>query len=125
MSNEFIPNISVQADGRENIYLQNELSEPQKAELNEQHMLNAIEVERLNDRIAELNTEKRVFAKKNHEILLQARLGYSEENIDAFYIDNFDDGTRQYYNTSGFFVHERNLKPSEIQQNKLKFVQNS
>lgn len=121
---KYNPNIASIADGREEITIRNSYSEEQINEFNLNHMNNAIKIAELKDEIAALNKAKKELSNKNNEIVETVKAGYADEKCDAFYINDFVENTREYYDRQGMLIKTRPLAPSERNSQQLKFVSN-
>lgn len=114
-----VSNIAAQADGMEEIRVRTDFSDSQISQFNSEHMKNAIKIGKIKDEIKDLNKEIKEITKTNKDLISKVILGFSDEEIKAYYIDNQFEGVREYYNETGVKVHSRKLRPEEKSQLKL------
>ena len=110
---EFIQNIQALADGREQISIRKEFSDEEKNAMQEQHVKNAIRIKNLNEEVKAINDSKRVISKESSKIVEKIQLGFIDDDVDCFYIDNHSEGSRKYYDSYGNLVNSRKLRPDE------------
>lgn len=114
-----VSNIAVQADGMEEIRVRTDFSENEISQFNSEHMRNAIKVGKIKDEIKDLNKDIKEINKTNKTLVDKVILGFSDEDIKAYYIDDQFEGVRNYYNEYGEIVQTRKLRPEEKSQLKL------
>lgn len=109
-----IQNIQQLADGREQITTRKEYTEEEISFFNQEFVENSLNIEKINEDIKELNGPKNDLKNINKNLLNKIRMGFEENTLDAFYIDDLTH--RKYYDSEGNLVKERNLRPNEKKQ---------
>ena len=108
-----INNIAAISDGKEQITVIKNYSAEELDALNNEYVKDSLKISDYDADISELNTAKKVVKKKAATTLAQIKKGFVEQRYDAYYIDDYDEGVRQYYDEHGTMVNERKLKNSE------------
>lgn len=117
-----ISNIRTMCDGQEKIITKTEYN-PDEIRSWEIKSFENIKISRaIKRQVRELNAQIKNYTSENEALFDKLELGYKEETVDAFYIDNYDTNMREYYNDMGELIQERALKHSEKRQ-QLKLTQ--
>ena len=111
-----IQNIKAISDGREEITSRVEYSKDEIDEINDLHMQNAKQIKKLADEVKEINKQKKTISDENLKLVIKSELGFEDTTVDAYYVNDYDNGVRNYFDEYGTFIKERRLEPKERKQ---------